>query len=582
MSVSAKLAEAEVEYMVRRALEDFEAFCRTCFHIRCKDGRVRPLVPNGCQRKVLAAIAEQEKAGQPVRVVVCKARQLGMSTLVAARFLWRAIRDTNLNALILAHTKDTARLLLSIVQFGYRNLPPWFVEAVGIQAEYETKYDLVFAHTGSQLSISSADAKEPGRAGTIHLLHLSEAAFYEEPESLTRSVFAAVPDHPVTEVGMESTGNGPNWFASRYMAAKQGMGGWKAVFLPWYAHEEYRAPADGLGPLDEEEEALLRLGATPENLAWRRRKLESDYEGDVARFRLEFPSTDSEAFVVVSASVFDPAMIQRRMLELEGVALREGFVVWNAQGGKFVEASPGNVLLKEEPKPGRAYVIGADVGSGISRGEDDTHSYSCADVLDAATGEQVAHLHEKAEPAVYAQHLEWLGRYYNTAMIAVEVTGGHGLAVLNHLRDAGYPNLYRRRVYDRVSRTWQDVLGWNTTPRTKQLAIDALRADFRQGFCVVNVRETLEEMLSFVEQEKGGLGAVAGAHDDRVMSLSIANWVRREVAQAGIPLAAATAGLPPPQEEEPQDFDRRSWLRDVLDQARQAARRGAADSFLVQ
>ncbi len=555
MALSAKVAEAEVEYLTRRALEDFGAFCLTCFHIRCKDGRVRPLVPNGCQRRVLAAIAEQEKAGRPVRIVVGKARQLGVSTLWAARFLWRAIRDSNLNGVIVADTKERARLLLSIVQFGYRNLPPWFVEAVGISAEYETKHDLVFAHTGSQLTITSADSKEPGRAGTIHLLQLSESAFYEDPETLTQSVFAAVPDLPITEVAIESTGNGPNWFQGRYMLGTREGSAWRSVFLPWYEHEEYRAEGE-LGTLDEEEEALLRLGATRENLVWRRRKVEDDYEGEVSSFRLEFPSTVAEMFTIVSASVFDPAMIQRRMLELEAVVLREGFAVWNARGGRFVEASPGNVLLKEEPRTGRAYVIGADVGSGISRGENDAHSFSCADVLDAATGEQVAHLHEKAEPAVYAQHLEWLGRFYNTAMIVVEVTGGHGLAVLNHLRDAGYPNLYRRRVYDRITHQWQELLGWNTTPRTKALIVDELKADFRQGLVTVNVKQTLEEMLSFVEREKGGLGAVSGAHDDRCMSLAISNHARRECA-AFLYAQPAAAKEPQQAEDEPWHYERR-------------------------
>jgi len=173
-------------------------------------------------------------------------------------------------------------------------------------------------------------------------------------------------------------------------------------------------------------------------------------------------------------------------------------------------------------------VIGADVGSGVAVNK--VGDYSSADVLDAETGEQVAHYHTHIEPDVFGQELFLLGNWYNGALLAVEVEN-HGLAVINVLRDLGYPMLYRRRVFDKINNDWVNKLGWSTNQKTKKFIIDGLRAAFRNGEVTVNHKGTLEEMLSFVRlsDKNDKMGAVPGAFDDQVISLAIAEQVRREM-----------------------------------------------------
>lgn len=528
-----KLKSDPVVLAAREALADFSYFCRRCFTIRRKDGSIGPLELNRAQLRFVEAVEKQRRAGKPVRVVVPKARQVGISTVTQAYLLWWVLRRTSgvLRAFVLAHERESAARLYEITRFAVSCLPEWFRRVLGVGLEYETKGGLTFSW-GSSFTVSSSDSKEPGRSGTIHLLHLSEAAYYEDPKRLLRAVFAAVPKHRNTVVVVESTGNGPvGWFAELAQAAEKGRNEYALVFAPWWEQEEYRMPV----PPGEraycppELEHLYRQGLVDdEQLWWRQWVIENDYNGDEDAFRQEYPATLMECFMPRDVAVFDVAVLKRRLAEVEEAPPPvEGVVLRGVRGPEFTAQPGGRVKVWKFPEPGKLYVVGVDVGSGIGR-EEDEHSNSCADVIEVTSGEQVVQLYGRMEPEVLAQHVAALGAYYNNALVAVEVTGGHGLACNNALRDLGYLYLYRRRVFDKVSQDWKDALGWNTTNRTKELIVDELRADFRSGAVRINCKETLVEMASFIRHDNGKLAASPGNKDDRVMSLAIANHVRRE------------------------------------------------------
>ncbi len=518
----------------QKALQDFTVFCETCFYIKRKDGTVGLLELNSSQKKLVDAIEKQTRAGKPVRVVILKARQLGMSTCIAAYLLWRSLRgDAVLNEMQLAHDKDSARYLLSIISFAVEMLPEWFKVACSVSTRYFTKFEIAFEHTNSSIQINSAEAPQPGRGRTLHVVHLSEAAFYPDASSLTKALFAAIPKQsPNTAVLIESTGNGPSgFFYDTFTQAQKGLNDYVALFIPWYEHEEYQMPVpDGVEVVCPEE--LKDLGLTREQLYWRQYVIMNDFQGDEDRFKVEYPATPEEAFLAEAATLFPVAAVQKRIKEVEDIHFDVGYLTCGPVLGpgqvRFVPATNERLHIFKHPEPGRAYLIGADVGSGVVINR--LGDASPADVIDVATGEQVAHLWMVAEPQEFGRNLILLGYYYNTALIAVETTEGHGLAVANFLRDNSYPVLYKRRQYDKISKDWVDKLGWSTNKKTKKLMIDCLRADFRNGEIIIYEKATLQEMLTFVKRsdQNDGMGALAGAKDDRVMSLAIASIVRRD------------------------------------------------------
>src|SRR5690606_38431680 len=70
----------------------------------------------------------------------------------------------------------------------------------------------------------------------------------------------------------------------------------------------------------------------------------------------------------------------------------------------FVEEPDGPLRVWQEPEPGRLYVVGADVAEGLEHGD-----YSCAQVLDVASGAQVAMWHGHVQADLFGDVLYDLG-----------------------------------------------------------------------------------------------------------------------------------------------------------------------------
>ena len=517
------LTQSTLTKIVTRALADFEFFASNCVVIRTKSRAVAPLRLNKVQKTLVKAINRQVLNNNPVRIIVLKARQMGISTVIQAYILWRMLREPNTVALEIAHEREAARRILDINRFAVKNLPQWFRQALGVKEEYFTKYEISFANNGSSLEISSAESSNPGRSRTVHLAHLSEHAFYPDPDALTEALFAAIPDTPNTAVFIESTSNGPAGdFYDKYQRAKKGLNDYIPLFFPWYEHDEYRKPVPA-GIDVPTPPGYEKLPVTKEQLYWRQWKIDNDYSGDEDKFKREYPHDEASAWIMNSSCAFPVEALSKRISEVSEMCFDEGVIT----DGKFIAVAGERLHIFKWPQPGRLYVIGADVGSGVAVKDGDPSS---ADVLDAITGEQVAHLHIIEEPQAFAQDLYQLGHFYNEALISVEVTGGHGLATAIALRNMGYMKLYQRRVYDKLSGGFVNKLGWSTTKTTRRLMINSLRAAFSNGEITINELGTLQEMLTFVkEPDKDDYKAAPGAHDDRVISIAIGNMVRKDV-----------------------------------------------------
>jgi hypothetical protein len=86
-----------------------------------------------------------------------------------------------------------------------------------------------------------------------------------------------------------------NWINGRGLFEKQYQ----------QAVKKYRARHGKLltvDELDEEENQLLELGATIEQLIWRRDKIN---DSSLEDFHVEYPSTDIECFINTGANIFD-------------------------------------------------------------------------------------------------------------------------------------------------------------------------------------------------------------------------------------------------------------------------------------
>ena len=85
-----------------RFSHDFEFWAATCVRIKDKlSGRDIPFVLNRPQRRVLAVLEGMRVARRPIRLIMLKARQWGVSTLIQMFMAWfHCIHQRNWHSLI--------------------------------------------------------------------------------------------------------------------------------------------------------------------------------------------------------------------------------------------------------------------------------------------------------------------------------------------------------------------------------------------------------------------------------------------------------------------------------------------------
>lgn len=254
---------------VRAELRNFDKYREKFLRVRPREGGERvPFMINAAQR-VLHTRIEQEKTSYGlVRALIPKARRMGVSTYIGGRYFHRTATEYGRRAQVIAHRSDSATNLHKEVKEFYNGLPLPVRPSLGASNARE----LIFDRLKSLYKVGSAESGDIGRSDDFHLLHLSEAAFFDNTEDLSSGLLQTVQDLPGTEIALESTGNGQSgmFFSMCEQAHReQNKGLWRLHFLPWSVMPEYQAevPFAWKAPQAFEEYARLH-GLTREQLYW--------------------------------------------------------------------------------------------------------------------------------------------------------------------------------------------------------------------------------------------------------------------------------------------------------------------------
>lgn len=520
----------------KRLLDDFEFYARHCVRIRTKEGTIVPLVLNRVQRRFVARVTDQMLRTGRVRMVVVKARQQGLSTVISAWQYWWLSQRKAQKGLVMAHEADSTTTLFDMYRRIHDNVP----EAVKPSTKYSSRTELVFDRLDSGLRVATAGGRGVARGETIQVAHLSEVGFW--PTTFARANFngliQAIPETSGTAIFLESTGNGMTGvFYGMYKGAKLGTNGFELFFSSWVESDEYRdetVPQPFIRTPDEHAVAataleLYGIVVDDAQLWWRRRKIATN---GLDMFKQEYPLTADEAFISTGRPVFNPDTLHTRIKSPKAPIARMAVEeTYDKQTGKLLplrvlrEHPRGELLIYHKLDPKETYFIGADVGMGIrggiqGRADGDP---SVAQILDSQL-RQVAVWRGRVHPDVFAEILLALGYHYNEALLIPE-RNNHGLVTCVALRDKQYPNLYLDIAEGTIEPDNETIqLGIFTSEKTKPLLIDTLRALDREKDIEINDTTTLEEMLSYVVTESGKMQAEEGSHDDCVMALALAAY----------------------------------------------------------
>lgn len=252
-----------------------------------------------------------------------------------------------------------------------------------------------------------------------------------------------------------------------------------------------------------------------QRIAWRRTMMRQQR----GSYPEKYPEDPQTAFLMAGLQYFDREILRARLQELFTFK-------------PFKTLSNGAFRIFRQRVPGRRYVIGADVASGISIGGSDAEGnmktdFSAAVVLDLETGEEMAAYRAQVTPQEYAFDLSDMGEYYYDACIGVERNMDGGTVILTLAGECRYGNVFRFREWHRRTRQVVEYEGFPTTRKTRPVALNFLNQFVRDYPDLLWDIEFVREALVFVRDPKGVPKAAPGAHDDTVSARWIAHTVRR-------------------------------------------------------
>jgi hypothetical protein len=519
-----------------RGFADHQKFCEH-LTIRNKEGIAVPYRNSPAGQKLNRAICKQEQQGLPVRVVCLKASQVWMSSSAATEIFRRIPFFPGRRALVLADSEAHADL---VFQYYEQYMASYAVNPCGAEWDSaitlpellkDTERHIRWANE-SAILVHTAYNVDIGRAAPYNWAHLSEAAFYRDMGTLMTGLMQRIPNSPDSGIIVESTANGMG--GDFYDLCQMAMdprraSGWAFVFFAWWEHPEYRLTPEPSFKISRDELGeVQKYNLHVDQIAWRRRQIETACEGKIERFRQEFPGNPQEAFQSSGRTIFDMAAVAR-MPQINGAPRGRLEVVELGieKRVQFIQSEDGRgeLVMYSMPRKGGRYIIGADHAEGIdptARTGSSDPDYSSATVLDADTGEEVAKIKERYEPHPWAQRLYWLGKFYHWAFIVPEQKAV-GKAVIGQLLTLQYPLelIYskQRDPSDRRTPLLQE-LGFDTNTVFRPVLISGLDQALREGAIKLHDPETLMQLRQFVRKPSGKEEGIV--HDDDVFGLALA------------------------------------------------------------
>lgn len=240
---------------------------------------------------------------------------------------------------------------------------------------------------------------------------------------------------------------------------------------------------------------------------------------------------------VLGKTIFPAQIVSERIAQLRNhPPIMEGYFVYEYEGEKVIDKSirwidePGGYIrIYEEPGEYVPYVLGGDTAG-------DGSDWFTGIIKNNITGKYAAVLHHKFDEDLYARQVYCLGKRFNYALLGIEAN--FSTFPVKELQRLGYYNQFKREYVDSISKTVQNKFGFLTTKLTRPLVIADLVKEVRENIERFTDIPMLEEMLTFVRNEKGRAEAQEGMHDDLIMGAAIANhigWQQRDYQNAPKP-----------------------------------------------
>jgi hypothetical protein len=503
----ALLRELKKRELRTKYKESFEDFAKEQIMILPKDvskGFIN-FEFNSAQKIINDQLEKQLKETGRVRVIILKARQMGISTLVCSRVYWKSYFNAFNKSVVMAHDSATSDNLFNMS----RNIIDNANEDFKPTLKKSNAKEIMFEENDSGYRLYTAGSPEAGRGTTPTIAHLSEVAFWTHDAKILAGLFQGISQAEGTEVILESTANGVgNEFHRLWTDAINGNNEYLPIFVPWFLMQEYyRDPPEGFLTTIEEDKLVEKFQLNHGQLYWRRLKIA---ESGPDKFRQEYPSTAEEAFVVSGSNVFNIEKLSK--LVPQPILCQREF---DFEKKLFEDSMKGSLEIYKYPSFDDAFVLAADTSLGVGR------DYSSGIVMNKEKQVCAVYRNNYIDPSRFGDLLFYLGRYYNNALLGVE-SNSMGIATLNRLAQMKYVNLYYQTKIANISKEEGERLGWRTTSASKPAIIGFLKNAIENEEIWIPSRIMIHELMTYISDDSGKTMATPGQYDDTVIALAIA------------------------------------------------------------
>lgn len=468
--------------------------------------------------------------------IVSKYRQAGVSTVTAAWVSKRLVfakKNQPEKILIIANKLDTAVEMANKVRSFTEQWPAW----VGIQFSQEKNSQRHFKLTNNCEVKAVATSKDALRGYTPTILIFDEAAYIEADSDFWAACMASLSTGG--KVIVVSTPNGYDQiYYEIYDQALRGNNDFKISEMYWYKDPRYTKDLYLVKTKDlvhfllnrndyDEKEVILDLSDED--------PYSRDYKKLTEYFEQGYKPCSSWFEGMVKKLKYDRRKISQ---ELECDFLGSGDNVFSSDIlqniSKNMVKEPeaklmgGSLWIFKEPENGHKYVMGVDVSRG------DSEDFSCIEIIDFDTREQVLEYVAKVPPDVIAEVAHKWGTMYN-AYCVIDITGGMGVSTARKMQEMNYePGLYIDNIESKDKWKWdpkmnEKIPGINFNSKRVQI-IASFEEYVRYGFKVYSKR-LFNEMNTFI-YKNGRPDHQKGHHDDCIMAISIATYVAEKSFQS--------------------------------------------------
>ena len=518
-----------------------EKLIELVFVVVDKNQRTMPFFLNDVQYEFMNTLNKAKEDFEKglitdISLLILKGRQQGFTTLVTAYQLACSILNRNFQGFTLADKSDNSEAIFqNKAKFPHSQLP----EALKPTEKFNNRKQLLFEKINSSWAVDTA-TKDVGRSRTVNFFHGSECAFWKDGIASIQAALGEAFTKNCIKI-YESTANGYNDYQTMWSSGVH-----INCFYEWWKTKEYTInfPSE-----DIKQEFINNINTKTDwiwtRLKWLRDDIKLDleqlywyykkYDGyiDKRLIKQEYPCSPQEAFLLPGANVFDTEKLLSRLTTIPK-PIKVGYFIYDYDGLKitnirWVKDKNGYIKIYRVPNTPAItkYCIGGDTAG---EGSD----YFTGHVLDAKTGEQVATLKQQFDPDQYVKQMYCLGKYYKDALIGIEAN--FDSFPIMELTRLGYTNQYVREAIDTYTGRTEKRFGFKTTALTRPTIISKLIQIVREDTDKLNDKDTLEELLTIIKNEKGRIEAPEGGHDDQMMGLAIAHHIREQISFAQEPL----------------------------------------------